>query len=151
MSARRLALIVFAAAGIDFVAFYATNFILVDRGPIALGYTGMLTPWLLLLLCPILVLDAGLLALRRRAATIPEVAVLGAVAGILIVLGGISWAEGVFGYLPDGFIVVAICWLASALAAIASVVVIIVATIRAPRAPTHTTEPATVEEDRTHA
>jgi hypothetical protein len=151
LTARRLALFVFAAAGLAFLTFVALSYVLGEHGPIALGYTGMLTPYLLFLLCPILLLDAGVLAIRRRAATIPEVAVLSALVGILLLLGGISWAERFLGYMNDAFYVVVACWLASGLAALASLVVIIVATIAAPRlaAGVMTSAPSTPGADPT--
>ena len=152
LTARRFALIVFAAAGIAFLTFVALNYVLLEQGPIALGYYGMMTPWWLFLLCPILVLDASVLAIRRRAATIPEVAMLGALVGILLLLGGISWAEPFLWYVPETFFLVVACWLASVIAALASLVVIIVATIRAPRgdaAPAMTSAPSTPAADPT--
>jgi hypothetical protein len=134
ITARRLAWIVFAASGLDVVGVYATSYILSERGPLALGFSGMFLPILLFLICPFLVLDAGVLALRRRAATNPEIAILGGLAGTVLLLGGMSALEP---FLPDlpgiSFYVIGTCLVAVCLAAVGSLVVIVIATIRAPR------------------
>lgn len=153
ITARRLALIVFAAAGVAILGSWGTSTLMTVRGSgLALGFSGMFLPSILFfVICPILLVNAGVLALRRRAATVPEIVILGILAGSLLVVGLMSAAEPYLGALnSDMLFVIGVSWMVILLSAVASLVVIVVATIRAPRtATTHALQPA--EEDRTHA
>ena len=90
ISARRLALIVAAAAVVGVALHQVFNFVLATRHDevrLEIGFVGNLVFLLVFYLCPILLVVAGVLAIRRRPATRAELIVVGVLGGLFGVLG----------------------------------------------------------------
>jgi hypothetical protein len=139
ITARRLALFVLAAAVVDVIANQAMWYVQWSQGTaLALGYNGMMLYGALSFLWVVLLVDAGVLAIRRRMATRPELLSLFALAGIVVFQGLVGMAEPVLGQLGYEIVTMVLIlslfgWVLVALAAFATLVTIIIGTIMSPR------------------
>jgi hypothetical protein len=139
LSARRLALFVLAAAVLAFGTMYALGYALSVQGSdFVLGVSGVMVYVNVSVLWVILLIDAGVLAIRRRMATKPELVLLIVLGGLVVLLGFAGTLEPILynagPYLRLGVLFfAAYSWAPIGLAALGGLVVIIVATIRAPR------------------
>jgi hypothetical protein len=100
ISARRLALIVLGAAAVGVAMHYAFSFVLGSRNDtvgLEIGLVGNLVLILLFPLVPILVIVAGILAIRRRPATRVEIVLCCILGGLFGAMGALAAFESLLG------------------------------------------------------
>ena len=138
ITARRLALVVLAAAVLAGATCVALQLVYRARGAgdgLELGFATPMLYGLLSLLWPILGLDAGILAIRRRQAARAEIVLLMILGAVVLVLALVASLEptlstmGAPGQITV-LVVSAFAWLPIGFAALVGLVVIIVQTIR---------------------
>lgn len=137
LTARRLALFVLAGAALAFVVCIVMLVVAAVRGGAeALGYGGSFLALTLMVLVPILLVLAGVLAIRSRPATRPEIRLLIVLGGSIALVAAIAAADSIAwqaGTVAQMLILTAVVlgWVPAAVAALGALIVIVVQTIRA--------------------